>query len=73
MYNSLAAVAVCRELGISVEMIKKGLLKFTGTNRRFEKKGELGGVTIIDDYAHHPQEIRATLSTACLLYTSRCV
>ena len=64
VYNSLAAIAVCRELGISVGMIKKGLLKFTGTNRRFEKKGELGGVTIIDDYAHHPQEIKATLSTA---------
>ena len=64
VYNSLAAAAVCRELGITMEMIKKGLWKFTGTNRRFEKKGELGGVTVIDDYAHHPQEIRATLSTA---------
>ena len=41
-----------------------GVKKFTGTDRRFEKKGEVGGVTIIDDYAHHPQEIRATLSAA---------
>ncbi|MFT4106807.1 MAG: UDP-N-acetylmuramate--L-alanine ligase [Lacrimispora sp.] len=64
VYNSLAAAAVGMELGISLEMIKKGLKRFTGTNRRFEKKGELGGVTIIDDYAHHPQEIRATLETA---------
>ena len=64
VYNSLAAVAVCRELGISLEMIRKGLWNFTGTNRRFEKKGELGGVTIIDDYAHHPQEISASLATA---------
>ena len=45
-------------------MIRKGLWNFTGTNRRFEKKGELGGVTIIDDYAHHPQEISASLATA---------
>ncbi|WP_333647197.1 UDP-N-acetylmuramate--L-alanine ligase [Lacrimispora sp.] len=64
VYNSLAAAAICMELGISLEMVKKGLKRFTGTNRRFEKKGELGGVTIIDDYAHHPQEIRATLETA---------
>ena len=64
VYNSLAAIAVCMELGISLEMIKKGLWKFTGTNRRFEKKGELGGITIIDDYAHHPQEISASLATA---------
>ena len=64
VYNSLSAAAVCHELGISIEMIKKGLKRFTGTNRRFEKKGELSGVTIIDDYAHHPQEIRATLETA---------
>jgi UDP-N-acetylmuramate--alanine ligase len=64
VYNSLAAAAVCSELGISLEMIKKGLKRFTGTNRRFEKKGEISGVTIIDDYAHHPQEIRATLETA---------
>ncbi|MEY8356515.1 UDP-N-acetylmuramate--L-alanine ligase [Lachnospiraceae bacterium 54-53] len=64
VYNSLAAAAIGTELGISMEMIKKGLKRFTGTNRRFEKKGELSGVTIIDDYAHHPQEIRATLETA---------
>lgn len=64
VYNSLAAAAVCTELGIGLELIKKGLKRFTGTNRRFEKKGELSGITIVDDYAHHPQEIRATLETA---------
>ncbi len=64
VYNSLAAAAIGMELGISMEMIKKGLKRFTGTNRRFEKKGEISGVTIVDDYAHHPQEIRATLETA---------
>ena len=64
VYNSLSAIAASRELGISMEKIRTGLLHFTGTNRRFEKKGEIGGVTVIDDYAHHPQEIRATLTTA---------
>ena len=64
VYNALAAAALCQALGIDMESIKSGLRKFTGTNRRFEKKGELAGVTIIDDYAHHPREIAATLETA---------
>lgn len=64
VYNALAAVAVAKALEISDEAIVKGLKKFTGTERRFEKKGELGGITIIDDYAHHPQEIAATLAAA---------
>jgi len=64
VYNSLAAIAAAHELGIENERIRAGLLAFSGTHRRFEKKGELRGITIIDDYAHHPQEIVATLSTA---------
>lgn len=64
VYNSLAAVAAGYEMGVPKERIRDGLLKFTGTHRRFEKKGEIGGVTIIDDYAHHPQEIAASLATA---------
>lgn len=64
VYNALAAVALCQALGIDMEHIQTGLKKFTGTNRRFEKKGDLFGVTIIDDYAHHPQEIAATLAAA---------
>ena len=64
VYNSLAAVAAAHELGVGNQEIKNGLLRYTGTHRRFEKKGEVGGVTVIDDYAHHPQEIAATLSTA---------
>ena len=64
VYNSLSVVAAGRELGITLEQIQKGLKCFSGTNRRFEKKGEIGGVAVIDDYAHHPQEIRATLTTA---------
>ena len=64
VYNSLAAIAVAMELGAGFDAVMAGLKAFTGTDRRFEKKGEIGGVTIIDDYAHHPQEIRATLSAA---------
>ena len=64
VYNALAAIALCQKLGISMEHIQAGLRKFTGTNRRFEKKGELAGITIIDDYAHHPREIAATLAAA---------
>ncbi len=64
IYNSLAAVAAARSLGIAPEKIREGLHMFKGTDRRFEKKGEIGGVTVIDDYAHHPQEIEATLAAA---------
>lgn len=62
--NSLSAIAVAKRLGISMDDIKKGLLSFTGTKRRFEYKGEKNGFTIIDDYAHHPTEIAATLNAA---------
>ena len=64
MYNSLAAIAVALELGVGFDAIMSGLGRFTGTDRRFEKKGEVAGVTVIDDYAHHPQEIKATLAAA---------
>lgn len=64
VYNALAAVAVADQAGIGTETIRRGLKRYTGTNRRFEKKGELRGITIIDDYAHHPQEIEATLKAA---------
>lgn len=62
--NSLAAIAAARELGIPMENIKTGLMKFKGTDRRFEFKGEVNGITILDDYAHHPTEIEATLTAA---------
>ena len=64
VYNALGAIAVSLEAGAGMDAISRGLIKFTGTNRRFEKKGELKGITIIDDYAHHPQEIEATLKAA---------
>lgn len=62
--NALSAVAVADLLGIPMDTTKKGLLSFSGTDRRFEYKGEFNGVTIVDDYAHHPTEIAATLKAA---------
>ena len=62
--NALASIAVAELLGISMDVIRKGLLSFSGTDRRFEYKGEFNGVTVIDDYAHHPTEIKATLKAA---------
>lgn len=62
--NALAVIAVSELLGVSKEGIKKGLLSFSGTNRRFEYKGEVNGAKIYDDYAHHPTEIKATLAAA---------
>ncbi len=62
--NSLAALSVGLSLGIPFREIAAGLAAFTGTGRRFERLGEAGGVLVIDDYAHHPTEIRATLAAA---------
>jgi UDP-N-acetylmuramate--alanine ligase len=59
--NALAAVAVGLDLGIAFDAIRAGLESFTGVDRRFQLRGEAGGVTVIDDYGHHPTEIRATL------------
>lgn len=62
--NALSTIAVADLLQIPMETIKKGILSFGGTVRRFQYKGERNGFTIIDDYAHHPTEIRATLTSA---------
>ena len=62
--NSLPVIAIAREQKIPMEVIKNGLLAFKGTDRRFQYKGSIGGVEIIDDYAHHPTEIEATLTAA---------
>ena len=64
VWNAVAAMALGDLSGISMETMKKGLDDFSGADRRFEKKGEIGGITIIDDYAHHPTEIAATLKAA---------
>ncbi len=62
--NALAAIAIAEADGISLEQIRTGLSSFSGTDRRFQVKGTWHGVTIIDDYAHHPTEIAATLAAA---------
>ena len=62
--NALSAIAVADLLGVPFTKIKEGLKSFHGTDRRFEYKGEVNGVTVIDDYAHHPTEINATLTAA---------
>ena len=64
--NALAALAVALELDIPFDTAAAGLLDFHGTQRRFQYKGQYHGITIIDDYAHHPTEIKATLRTAAL-------
>ena len=62
--NAAAAAAVALNLGIPADLIREGLAKFGGVGRRFEVKGVFAGVTLIDDYGHHPAEIRATLEAA---------
>ena len=62
--NALASIATSIILNVPYNAIINGLANFTGTHKRFEVKGKKNGVTVIDDYAHHPTEIRATLSTA---------
>ncbi|MDE2621284.1 MAG: UDP-N-acetylmuramate--L-alanine ligase, partial [Sphingomonadales bacterium] len=62
--NALAAVAVAVEMGCGDEVIRGGFGKFGGVKRRFTKVGEVDGVTVIDDYGHHPVEIRAVLAAA---------
>ncbi|MBI3871918.1 MAG: UDP-N-acetylmuramate--L-alanine ligase [candidate division Zixibacteria bacterium] len=60
--NALAACAVALELEVPVEAIRQSLATFTGVGRRFEVKGVEGGVTVVDDYGHHPTEVRAALA-----------
>ena len=69
--NALAAVAAARELLIPFETIARALAAFTGVVRRFELKGERDGALVVDDYAHHPTEIRATLAAARQVYPQR--
>ncbi len=70
--NALAAIAVgLARFGVTVEQMAGGLATFAGAERRFQRIGEARGVTIIDDYAHHPTEIRATLSAARLAFPGR--
>ena len=69
--NSLAAVAVGLELKIPIEAISRGLAKIGGIHRRFHRKGEIGGISVIDDYGHHPTEIKATLAAMKTCFPDR--
>ncbi len=71
VYNSLAALTVGLELRVEFEAIKRALQEFEGVRRRFEIKGESCGVTVLDDYGHHPTEIRAVLDTARTIWKGR--
>ena len=64
VYNALSAVAVGLELEIDIDAIKKAFAEFSGVQRRFQVKGEINGVMVVDDYGHHPTEIKATLAAA---------
>jgi UDP-N-acetylmuramate--alanine ligase len=69
--NATAAIAVAHALGLNLAEATLALMEFGGTERRFEIKGEAGGVTVVDDYAHHPTEVRATLQAARARYGRR--
>ena len=69
--NALGAIAVARQLGISASVTASALAKFLGVDRRFQILGEYAGALIVDDYAHHPTEIRATLAAARRGYPKR--
>jgi UDP-N-acetylmuramate--alanine ligase len=64
VYNSLAVMALAHRCGASWDAIRSGLAEFRGARRRLELRGSAAGVTVADDYAHHPTEIRATLQAA---------
>jgi UDP-N-acetylmuramate--alanine ligase len=71
--NAAAALAVCHELGSDVDVAARGLATFTGAARRFQRLGAVGGIEVVDDYAHHPTELRATLAAARQLNPERIV
>ena len=69
--NATAAIAVCHKLGIDMEKVREALKNFRGTARRFEYVGVKNGAVLIDDYAHHPEEIKATLKAAREIYPEK--
>lgn len=69
--NALATIAFCLEIGLPASGVLESLSHFSGTKRRFERLGVHGGALIVDDYAHHPTEIRTTLEGARLSYPNR--
>ena len=71
--NALAALAASAELGVDFSTAAAALTRFRGTQRRFEVKGQVAGITVVDDYAHHPTEIQATLEAARIKYPGRTI
>jgi UDP-N-acetylmuramate--alanine ligase len=71
--NALATIAVARELDMPFDTIRKGLEAFVGVHRRLEIKGKVNGVTVVDDYGHHPTEIRETLAAARQVWKDRII
>ncbi|HFD40444.1 MAG TPA: UDP-N-acetylmuramate--L-alanine ligase [Anaerolineae bacterium] len=69
--NALAALATSAQAGVAFDVAAAALTRFRGTERRFEVKGQAAGVVVVDDYAHHPTEVRATLAAARLKYPGR--
>ena len=69
--NALAAIATAELLGIPMDTIRKGLLSFSGTDRRFEYKGTFNGVTVVDDYAHHPTELLLPSRLHSIIHTMK--
>ncbi|MBI5087099.1 MAG: UDP-N-acetylmuramate--L-alanine ligase [Acidobacteria bacterium] len=69
--NATAAIAACLELGVSLEAARAGLAAYAGTGRRMELKGAAAGITVVDDYGHHPTEVRATLDALRLAIPRR--
>ena len=71
--NALAAISVALELDVSVDLIRTGLAAFSGVERRFHIRGEKAGIMVVDDYGHHPTEIRATLAAAKAAWNRRVI
>jgi UDP-N-acetylmuramate--alanine ligase len=71
--NALVPIAIARELGLGDAVVRRALEGFGGVKRRFTKTGEVGGITIVDDYAHHPVEIAAVLRAARLACTGKVI
>ncbi len=73
VHNALATVAAAREMDLAFPVIRQGLQRFSGVQRRLEVRGEAEGITVVDDYGHHPTEIRATLAAAKLVWPGRII
>jgi UDP-N-acetylmuramate--alanine ligase len=71
--NALAAIAVAGEVGVPFDVCARALGDFAGVERRFERKGEAAGIVVVDDYGHHPTEVRATLAAARETHRGRLV